>query len=107
MVGLAGLLNLFSAEYSWSALGIWLVYLVFGLGLFAIGFFGAGDVKLVLALLLCIDQQLWHSFLLFIFISGGVWAVIFSVLVRFFHTQARLPGLPYAFPIALSALFFI
>ncbi len=96
-----------------------LVVLAAGFALFAAGYFGAGDVKLLAAIALWIGWPLLISYLTFVVLTGGVLTLILIVFrryplyARFAATRwieqlyARKKDVPYAVAIAITAVFFL
>lgn len=105
-IGLIGIYSFFYRDGNLHNILIWFAYFSAGITLFYMGLFGAGDVKLILMLLLCIDSTFWLAFTLLVFIVGGIWALIYFYISQYFPSQKDFNGLPYAFPIAFSAVIF-
>ncbi|MCL6271454.1 hypothetical protein M3P05_16150 [Sansalvadorimonas sp. 2012CJ34-2] len=81
------------------------LFVVFaGLILFKINAFAGGDIKLVWAYLLGIDQQWWSVVFLLITGLGGVMAVGYLAYGYFTKNleAVRKRGLPYGVPIAIG-----
>lgn len=106
-------------EIDWiSALGIAGGLLVVGFVLFARGYIGGGDAKLVAAVSLWAGTEYWAGFLILTGLAGGI--VILFLWARHRFSQAATPGLflyaevdpnfakqpfPYAIPIAVGGLY--
>ena len=95
-----------------------IVFLV-GFALFALGYFGAGDVKLLAAISLWMGWPLLGSYLILMVFSGGLLCLMLVVFRRI-TLSPRLAGtgwvaqlhsrrkeVPYAVAISLTAVFFI
>ena len=82
----------------------YLLAVITGLVLYAIGVFAGGDIKLILAFLPAIQLQYWSLVLMLIAIVGGILAI--GYLAYGWSTkqmqEVRERGLPYGVPIALS-----
>jgi prepilin peptidase CpaA len=90
--------------------------LAIGIGLFAAGWFGGGDTKLLAAIALWVGFDSLIPYLVYVAVAGGVLAMVFSAvrsvpLPRAFLGQAwalRLHrpdgGIPYGIALAIGAL---
>ena len=93
--------------------------LAIGFALFAAGYFGAGDIKLMAAIALWTGWPLFIPYLVFMILAGGVLALMLIVFRRYpLHTKlsgtgwlqqlhARKNDLPYAVAIGIAALYFL
>lgn len=96
-----------------------LAVLAVGFALFAAGWFGAGDVKLLSAIGLWIGWPLLIPYLIIVVLNGGVLTLMLIAFRRFplyahftairwiEQLHARKKDVPYAVAIALTALFFL
>jgi prepilin peptidase CpaA len=107
----------------WSALQANLIagaaVLVVGFGLFAAGWFGAGDAKLLSGIALWVGWPLFVPYLLFTVLAGGILTLVLIVFrryplyARFAATPwierlyARKKDVPYAVAIGITALWFL
>jgi prepilin peptidase CpaA len=92
---------------------------VVGFALYAGGYFGAGDVKLLAAIALWMGWPLLISYIIYMVLAGGVLALALIVFRRFplyarfaatpwiVQLHARKNELPYAVAIAVTALTFL
>lgn len=97
-------------------LGAGLLVLTIGFGLFAAGWIGGGDIKLLAASSLWLGLELLMPYLMFVTIFGGVLALGFLALRRLapegslrapswvLRLQAKDTGIPYGLAIAGAAL---
>jgi prepilin peptidase CpaA len=90
----------------WENGAVFLAVLAVGIGAFAGGFLGGGDVKLFAAAALWFDIQSAVWFIAFVFIAGGVVAILYLATRPFRKSAQGKKGtrIPYGLPIALGAL---
>ena len=86
----------------WQNAGVFAVILGLGTAAFAAGMLGGGDVKLLAASALWVDFRHAVWLLAFIFLSGGVLAILY-LLSRPLRGQ-RSKRIPYGIAIAVGAL---
>ena len=90
-----------------------------GFALFAFGYFGAGDVKLLAVIALWVGWPLLITYLTIVVLAGGVLSLFLIVFRRFplyrgiaairwiAQMYERKKDVPYAVPIALTAFCFL
>ncbi len=103
------LIGSFSLYSGWGSF-VWLPYSIVLLSLlllFALGFLGGGDVKLLLGYLLGIDLRWWSTVFLLVTFIGGLMAVAFLSYGYLANRadEVRKRGLPYGVPIAIGGCF--
>ncbi len=81
---------------------VFLILLGLGTGLFAVGWLGGGDVKLLAALGLWVNLAAALPLVAIILISGGVLALL-SILVRGGKGIRKSKGIPYGVAVAVGA----
>jgi prepilin peptidase CpaA len=96
-----------SADFGWAMVGWQLltagcVLLLFG-GLFAAGWMGGGDVKLLVALALWLPWLLFLKMFLIIAVLGGLLTAVLLIVHRV-RKQEGAPEIPYGVAIAAGAL---
>jgi prepilin peptidase CpaA len=90
----------------WQNLAVFALILALGTGAFAAGLVGGGDVKLFAATALWFDLRSAVWFIAFVFISGGVVALLFLASRLFLRSSRDKKDrrIPYGIAIALGAL---
>jgi prepilin peptidase CpaA len=90
----------------WENGAVFLAVLIIGFAAFAGGFLGGGDVKLFAAAALWFDIHSAVWFVAFVFMAGGVVAVLYLATRPFRKSAGGKKGtrIPYGLPIAVGAL---
>lgn len=79
-----------------------LATLLFGLVLFYLNLFGAGDIKLLSVLSVAIDPSLYPLALVLMGAVGGILSLCYWIKYRLIYTQSHDPGLPFGVAICLA-----
>jgi len=109
-----------SLGLSWPAIGshflVGFLFLLVGIGLFALKLYGGGDAKLMAAAGLWLGADAWIGFVVYTTFCGGLMAVLFIVARKMiFHQGWKKPawveklledkgGIPYGIAIGAGAL---
>ncbi|HET9429141.1 MAG TPA: prepilin peptidase [Allosphingosinicella sp.] len=105
VVGLGTLLLNWNPEW-WEHILAFAIALALGIGMYALGWFGGGDAKLLGAAAFAFDLGGLPAFLLLTALAGGVMAILFvgTSLFRRQNKGIRNRSLPYGIAIAAGAM---
>ncbi|WP_373953955.1 prepilin peptidase [Vibrio pomeroyi] len=92
--------------YLMSSLPTAALYFIIFFILWYLGVIGAGDVKLLFALIIGIQPELVTIALIFIGFLGGILVSIMYVIGKIAGVDSYKKGIPYGIPIALSCFIF-
>lgn len=81
-----------------------LVVVAFGFIAFYLGIIGAGDIKLLSALSLVVDDNYWTLTLVAIGLLGGIAALVIFTKENLAKKKRPSRGVPYAIPILVAGL---